>query len=312
MLIGIDWGGTKMEVIGLAEDGSELVRHRIATPREDYDGSIRAVMDLVAHAERATGRTGTVGLGIPGSPNPKTGLIRNANSWWLNGKPLARDLEAALGRPVRLSNDANCLAVSEAVDGAGAGCRVVHGIIVGTGHGSGIAIDGRPHDGFQGLGGEIGHYSLPWPKADEYPGPKCWCGRHGCLEMFCSGIGFQGDYERSTGQLLPGAEIVARMRAGEAAARATYARYADRLARSLAVLIDILDPDVFVLGGGMSNVDELYQDLPSLITPYVFSDTVETPIRKAVHGDSSGVRGAAWLWKDGAGGGEGGARDGSN
>ena len=297
MLIGIDWGGTKMEVIGLAADGAELVRHRISTPREDYDASIRAVVDLVGVAESRTGLTGTVGLGIPGSPNPKTGLIRNANSWWLNGRPLGRDLEAALGRPVRLSNDANCLAVSEAGDGAGAGCHVVHGIIIGTGHGSGIAIDGRPHDGFQGLGGEIGHYSLPWPKEGEYPGPNCWCGRHGCLEMWCSGTGFQDDYERHTGTRLKGHEIVALMRAGDAAARANYERYIDRLARSLALLIDILDPDVFVLGGGMSNVDEIYADLPGRIAPYVFSDTVETPIRKAKFGDSSGVRGAAWLWK---------------
>ncbi len=297
MLIGIDWGGTKMEVIGLGEDGAELVRHRIPTPREDYDASIRAVQDLVAHAEGVTGLTGTVGLGIPGSPNPRTGLIRNANSWWLNGRPLAADLEQALGRPVRLSNDGNCLAVSEAVDGAGAGCHVVHGVIIGTGHGSGIAIDGRPHDGFQGLGGEIGHYTLPWPKEGEVPGPRCWCGRDGCLEMFCSGTGFQADYERATGKAPKGAEIVARMRAGEPAALASYRRYVDRLARSLALIVDILDPDVFVLGGGMSNVDELYRDLPPAIAPYVFADEVATPIRRAVHGDSSGVRGAAWLWK---------------
>lgn len=297
MLIGIDWGGTKMEVIGLSEAGEELVRHRIATPREDYAGSIAAVVDLVGHAEQRTGLKGSVGLGIPGSPNPKTGLIRNANSWWLNGRPLGADLEAALGRPVRLSNDANCLAVSEAVDGAGAGCHVVQGIIIGTGHGSGIAIDGRPHDGFQGLGGEIGHYTLPWPRGDEVPGPKCWCGRHGCLEMFCSGTGFQDDYERATGVRLTGREIVERMRAGEAGATAAFDRYIDRLARSLALLIDILDPDVFVLGGGMSNVDEIYTQLPARIAPYVFSDEVETPIRKAKFGDSSGVRGAAWLWK---------------
>jgi fructokinase len=297
MLIGIDWGGTKMEVIGLDDDGRALVRHRIATPREDYDASIRAVVDLVAHAEGATGLTGTVGLGIPGSPNPRTGIVRNANSWWLNGKPLGRDLEAALGRPVRLSNDANCLAVSEAVDGAGAGCRIVHGIIIGTGHGSGIAIDGRPHDGFQGLGGEIGHYTLPWPKPGETPGPRCWCGRDGCLEMFCAGTGFERDHRETTGEALKAAEIVARMRAGDPASVATYRRYVDRLARSLALLIDILDPDVFVLGGGMSNVDELYADLPPAIAPYVFADEVSTPIRKAVHGDSSGVRGAAWLWK---------------
>jgi fructokinase len=297
MLIGIDWGGTKMEVIGLDHDGTELVRHRIPTPREDYKGSIRAVLDLVAHAEAEMGRVGQVGLGIPGSPNPKTGIIRNANSWWLNGQPLGRDLEEALGRPVRLSNDANCLAVSEAVDGAGAGAHVVHGIIIGTGHGSGIAIDGKPHNGFQGLGGEIGHYSLPWPKEGEYPGPKCWCGRHGCLEMWCSGTGFQDDYEAHAGVRLKGHEIVALMRAGDPVASANYQRYLDRLARSLAVIIDILDPDVFVLGGGMSNVDELYRDLPGAISPYVFSDSVETPIRKAKFGDSSGVRGAAWLWK---------------
>lgn len=297
MLIGIDWGGTKMEVIGLDEAGTELVRYRIPTPREDYDGSIRAVQDLVAHAEAATGETGSVGLGIPGSPNPRTGLIRNANSWWLNGRPLAADLEAALGRPVRLANDGNCLAVSEAVDGAGAGCHVVHGIIVGTGHGSGIAIDGRSHAGFQGLGGEIGHYTLPWPKEGEVPGPRCWCGRDGCLEMFCSGTGFQADYARATGTPRKGAEIIALMRAGDPEATASYRRYVDRLARSLAVIIDILDPDVFVLGGGMSNVDELYADLPPAIAPYVFADEVATPIRKAVHGDSSGVRGAAWLWK---------------
>lgn len=298
MLIGIDWGGTKMEVIGLDPDGAELVRHRIPTPREDYPGSIRAVQDLVAHAEAVTGRTGSVGLGIPGSPNPRSGLIRNANSWWLNGKPLAADLEAALGRPVRLSNDANCLAVSEAVDGAGAGFHVVHGIILGTGHGSGIAIDGRPHNGMQGLGGEIGHYTLPWPKEGEWPGPKCWCGRTGCLDMICSGTGFQLDHELRTGQKLSGREIVALKRAGDPQAGATYARYVDRVARSLALLIDILDPDVFVLGGGMSNVDELYADLPPAIAPYVFSDNVETPIVKAKHGDSSGVRGAAWLWKE--------------
>lgn len=299
MLIGIDWGGTKMEVIALDEaDGRELVRHRIATPREDYEGSIRAVQGLVAHAEAVTGRTGSIGIGLPGSPNPRTGLIRNANSWWLNGKPLGADLEAALGRPVRLANDGNCLAVSEAVDGAGAGRHVVHAVILGTGHGSGIAIDGRPHVGLQGLGGEIGHYTLPWPKAGEVPGPLCWCGRHGCLDMMCSGVGFERDYAQATGTARPGREIVALMRAGDEGATGTYRRYVDRLARSLALLIDILDPDVIVLGGGLSNVDELYADLPPAVAPYVFADEVATPIVKARHGDSSGVRGAAWLWKE--------------
>lgn len=298
MLIGIDWGGTKMEVIALSPEGAELFRRRVPTPREDYDGSIRAVQDLVASAETATGQTGTVGIGMPGSENPRTGLIRNANSWWLNGRPLRLDLEAALGRPVRLQNDANCFAVSEAVDGAGAGAKVVHGLILGTGHGSGLAIDAEPHGGFQGLGGEIGHYSLPWPKGpEEWPGPKCWCGRTGCLEMFCSGVGFEHEHQRRTGVSLKGRDIVERMRAGDGEARRTFDIYADRLARSLAVIIDIVDPDVIVFGGGMSNVDELYEVLPRIVPPYVFADAVETPIRKAKFGDSSGVRGAAWLWK---------------
>lgn len=308
MYIGIDWGGTKMEVIGLSGDGRELCRHRIATPRENYRDSILAVRDLVGHVRQTTGLDGSVGIGLPGSPNPLTGLIRNSNAWWLNGKPLGRDLEAALGQPVRIANDGNCLAVSEAIDGAGAGAHIVHGIILGTGHGSGIAIDGKSHNGHQGLAGEIGHYSLPWPKEGEYPGPRCWCGRQGCLEMFCSGTGFELDYLMATGMERKGAEILSLKRAGDPAAGATYDRYVDRLARSLALIIDIVDPDVFVLGGGMSNVDELYEDLPRLLRTrtnlfegdgkLVFSDCVETPIRKAKHGDSSGVRGAAFLWRD--------------
>jgi fructokinase len=307
MYIGIDWGGTKMEVIGLAKTGEELVRHRIATPREDYDGSIRAVQELVALAEARTGRSGSVGIGLPGSANPLTGLIRNSNAWWLNGRPLGRDLEAALGRPVRIANDGNCLAVSEAVDGAGAGAHVVQGMILGTGFGSGIAIDGRSHDGHQGLAGEVGHYSLPWPKEGEYPGPTCWCGRKGCLEMYCSGTGFELDYRTTSGAARKAAEVMELKRAGDATAIAVYNRYVDRLARALTLLIDILDPDVFVLGGGMSNVDELYDDVPKLLMArtnlhsgddkLVFSDSVVTPIRKARHGDSSGVRGAAFLWK---------------
>lgn len=307
MYIGIDWGGTKMEVIGLAEDGEELCRFRIPTPREDYDGSIRAVCDLVGSVTQRTGLDGTVGIGLPGSANPLTGLIRNSNAWWLNGKPLGRDLEAALGRPVRIANDGNCLAVSEAVDGAGAGAHVVHAIILGTGFGSGIAVDGRSHDGFQGLGGEIGHFSMPWPREGEYPGPRCWCGRNGCLEMFCSGTGFELDYRTTAGVALKAAEVIEMKRAGDTLASAVYARYVDRLARALAVFIDIVDPDVFVFGGGMSNVDELYVDLPRVLSArtnlyeggdrLVFSDSVETPIRKARHGDSSGVRGAAFLWR---------------
>jgi fructokinase len=307
MYIGIDWGGTKMEVIGLDDNGETLVRHRIATPREDYDGSIRAVLDLVGHVRQATGLSGSVGIGLPGSPNPLTGFIRNSNAWWLNGRPLGRDLETALGQPVRIANDGNCLAVSEAIDGAGAGAHVVQGIILGTGFGSGIAIDGRSHDGHQGLGGEIGHFSLPWPTADEVPGPTCWCGRHGCMEMYCSGTGFELDYRTTTGVERRGAAIMDLKRAGDPVAGAVYRRYVDRLSRALAVLIDILDPDVFVFGGGMSNVDELYADVPALLSSrtnlhdgegrLVFSDSVATPIRKAAHGDSSGVRGAAFLWR---------------
>ena len=295
MYFGIDWGGTKMEIVALTPAGSVAARHRLPTPTGGYTQALEAVKSLVTEAERQAGTTGTVGIGIPGSPSPQTGLVRNSNVVVLNGRPLRHDLEALIGRPVRIANDANCLAVSEAVDGAGA--HVVFGVIIGTGHGGGIAIDGRVHAGFQGFAAEIGHYTLPWMKANEYPGPKCWCGKHGCLEMFACGTGFERDHHETTGEARKGAEIIAAMRAGDQASRATYERFADRLARSLALLVNIIDPDVFVLGGGMSNIDELYADLPQLIPAYIFGDGFGTPIRKAVHGDSSGVRGAAWLWK---------------
>jgi fructokinase len=297
MLIGIDVGGTKMEVLALDRDGFELARKRVSTPRGDYDATVQAVVDLVGYCEQATGQEGSVGLGIPGSPNPQTGLVRNANSTWLNGRPFGADLTAALGKPVRLSNDANCLAVSEAVDGAGVGAHLVFGVILGTGNGGGIAIDGRVHDGLQGVAAEMGHIPLPWMTAEEFPGRECWCGRRGCLEKYISGTGFRLDYLEATGEDRDGHAIVTAMRAGEPAAVANYERYVDRLARALGVIIDILDPDVFVLGGGMSNVDEIYRDLPGLIPQHVFADSAETPVRKAKHGDSSGVRGAAWLWK---------------
>lgn len=297
MYFGIDWGGTKMEIVALTPAGTVEARHRLPTPGGHYADCLEAVRTLVVEAERQTGVTGTVGIGIPGSPSPQTGLVRNSNVVILNGKPLGRDLETLLERPVRIANDANCLAVSEAVDGAGAGAHVVFGVIIGTGHGGGIAIDGRVHAGFQGLAAEIGHYPLPWMTPTEYPGPKCWCGKHGCLEMFTCGTGFELDYRETTGTHRPSRDIITAMRAGEAAARETYERFADRLARSLALLVNIVDPDVFVLGGGMSNIDELYDDVPRLIPAYVFGDGFATPIRKAVHGDSSGVRGAAWLWK---------------
>ncbi|WP_377295445.1 ROK family protein [Rhizobium sp. SG2393] len=298
MRIGIDWGGTKIEVIALAEDGAVRARHRVATPKTGYEDCILAVRDLVALAEATAGEAGTIGIGIPGSPNPRTGLVRNSNAVLINGKPLGRDLETALSRPVRIANDANCLAVSEAVDGAGRDARVVFGIIVGTGHGGGIAIDRKVHAGFQGIAAEIGHYPLPWMRAEEYPGHRCWCGKHGCLDMYACGTGLELDYLTTTGVEKRGADIVADMRAGEANARDVFDRFVDRLARSLALLTNIVDPDVFVLGGGLSNVDEVYGALPARIETYLFGDSFATPIRKAEHGDSSGVRGAAWLWQD--------------
>ncbi|MBD9558387.1 MULTISPECIES: ROK family protein [Ensifer] len=298
MFIGIDWGGTKMEVIALGRDGETRARHRVSTPTSGYDDCIRAVLDLVAAAEQTAGEQGSIGIGIPGSPNPRTGIVRNSNAVLINGKPLGRDLETALGRPVRLANDANCLAVSEAVDGAGKNEHVVFGVIVGTGHGGGLAIDKKVHAGYQGVAAEIGHYPLPWMTQDEYPGHKCWCGKHGCLDMYACGTGVELDYRLTTGGEKRGRDIIEAKRAGDSVATGVYERFVDRLARSLALLTNIVDPDVYVLGGGMSNVDEIYQDVPPRVVNYLFGDTFETPIRKALHGDSSGVRGAAWLWKE--------------
>ena len=296
MRLGVDWGGTKLEIIALDEAGHELYRERVATPRGDYHGCIEAVAGLVARAEAATGQTGTVGFGIPGSISPGTGLVKNANSTWLNGKPLDKDLEARLARPVRVENDANCLAVSEATDGAGAGAHVVHAVIFGTGSGSGIAIDGKAHRGANGIGGEWGNIPVPWMTAEEFPGPDCWTGHNGTLDRWISGKGLEWDFARASGRDLDGRGIIAAMRAGDTEAEAAYRRYVARLARAMAMVANILDPDVFVLGGGMSNVDELYRDLPDAMRPFIFSDTYSVPIAKAAHGDSSGVRGAAWLW----------------
>lgn len=297
MFIGIDWGGTKMEVVALDRAGTERARQRVATP-STYAACLDAVAGLVAAAEQEGGETGSVGLGIPGSPNPLTGLVRNSNAVVLNGQPLGRDLEVRLGRPVRIANDANCLAVSEAVDGAGEGLHAVFGIIIGTGHGGGLALDGHVHAGFQGVAAEVGHYPLPWMTPEEYPGHVCWCGKRGCLEKYACGTGLELDYRLTTGTERKARDIIADKRKGEPAATGVYNRFADRLARSLALLTNVVDPDVFVLGGGMSNVDELYADVPPLVRRYLFGDSFETPIRKARHGDSSGVRGAAWLWKD--------------
>jgi fructokinase len=298
MLIGIDWGGTKIEAIALDEHGTELARRRIATPQHDYDAGIAAAAGLVRAIEGETGGTGTVGIGIPGAISPATGLVKNANSTWLNGRPLDKDMKRALSRPVRVENDANCLAVSEAADGAGEGAALVWAVILGTGIGSGIAIDGRALSGRDRIAGEWGHNPLPGPRDDERPGPPCYCGRRGCIETFLSGPAMAADHARHGGRPLTAEEIVAAMRAGDGAARRTYERYVERLGRAVAHVVNILDPDVIVLGGGMSGIDELYPDLPAHIAPHVFSDRFATPLRKSRHGPSSGVRGAAWLWRE--------------
>lgn len=290
--IGVDFGGTKIEAAALDVDGRFVARVRGPTPN-DYAAGLQAVCDLVAEAERQAGAVAErIGVGGPGSASPRDGLMRNANSTQLNGRPFAADLARILSRPVRYANDANCLALSEATDGAGAGESVVFAAILGTGCGAGVAVDGRILEGRNGVAGEWGHTPLPWPTGDELPGPVCWCGRRNCLELWVSGSGLARDAaDGRTAQAL-----VSAARAGDARAAAAFDRYVDRLARGLAVVCDVLDPDVIVLGGGMSNVEALYERLPQAIGPYVFSDVFETPIRPATHGDSSGVRGAAWLW----------------
>lgn len=295
MRIGIDLGGTKIEAVALDDDGVERFRRRVPSPRGDYPGTIEAVAGLVAAAEAAAGPA-TVGIGMPGAISPATGLVKNANSTWLNGRALAEDLTARLARPVRLANDANCLALSEAADGAAAGAAVVFGVIVGTGTGGGVVVHGRAVVGANAIAGEWGHNPLPWPAEGEWPGPPCYCGRTGCIETFLSGPGLARDHQRSTGVQLEAPAIVARAADGDKDARATLGRYEHRLARGLASIINVLDPDVIVLGGGLSNVAELYTRVPELWSGYVFSDHVATRLVKAMYGDSSGVRGAAWLW----------------
>jgi len=291
--IGIDFGGTKIEAAALASHGDVVARRRVPNPGA-YEAAVEAVRGLVAQVEAEAGvQEATVGVGIPGSISPKTGMIRNANSTWLNGKPFKQDLERALARPVRLENDANCFALSEASDGAAAGAEVVFGAILGTGCGGGVAVRGRTIEGVNGIAGEWGHTPLPWPTPEEYPGNQCWCGRGSCLETWISGTGLVKDYERATLRKVTGAEIAA---SDDPQAVAALDRYIDRLGRGLAVICDILDPDVIVLGGGMSNVEALYERTPDAVKRHVFSDVFETRIVKAAHGDSSGVRGAAWLW----------------
>jgi fructokinase len=296
MRIGIDLGGTKIEALAIDDRGVELARHRVDTPRDDYDATVQAIVGLVRRLEEETGKTGTVGAGIPGTVSRITGLVKNANSTWLNGRPFHKDLIAALGREVRVANDANCLAVSEATDGAAAGARVVYGVILGTGCGGGVAIDGCVHDGPNGVAGEWGHNPLPWQKPEENPGPACYCGKRGCMEMWVSGTGIALDYKNVTSKVKTTREIVADFDAGDPEATAAMERFEDRLARGLANVINILDPDVIVIGGGVSRVGDIYQKLPELVPAYVFGGEVSTPIVQAKYGDSSGVRGAAWLW----------------
>jgi len=296
MRIGIDLGGTKIEALAINEDGLELARYRVDTPRDDYDRTIEALVGLVNRLEAETGQTGTVGAGIPGSISYKTGLVKNANSTWLNGRPLDKDLSRALGREVRLANDANCLAVSEATDGAAAGKRVVFAVILGTGCGGGVAINGRVHAGINGVAGEWGHNPLPWQRPEEYPGPECYCGMRGCLEMWVSGTGVALDHERVAGKRKTAREIIAEFEAGADDAVATVERFNDRLARGLATIINSLDPDVIVFGGGLSKAAHIYREVPQLLRKYVFGREVDTPLVQSKYGDASGVRGAAWLW----------------
>jgi fructokinase len=295
MRIGIDLGGTKIEGVVLDAAGNIVVRQRLATPRGDYGATLSAIVTLVSALELEAGERCSVGVGMPGTISRATGLVKNANSVWLNGRAFDRDLSSELGREVRFSNDANCFALSEAVDGAAAGAFVVFGVIIGTGTGGGIVVDRRVLDGRNGVAGEWGHNALPWPEPSELPGPPCYCGRSSCIETFLSGPGLAADYTRATGDCLSSEEVVARAGENEPAAVAALERYEHRMARGLASVINVLDPDLIVLGGGLSNIDRLYANVPRLWGRWVFSDRVDTPLVKAMHGDSSGVRGAAWL-----------------
>ena len=295
---GIDLGGSKIELVALAEDGRELLRRRVATPQGNYWATLEAVAGLVAEAEGELGGEGTVGIGTPGAISPVSGLMKNANSVCLNGRPLKADLEALLGRPVRLTNDANCFALSEAVDGAAAWAEVVFGVILGTGCGAGVVVRGHVLTGPNAIAGEWGHNPLPWPEDHERPGPACYCGKRGCLETWLSGPGLARDLREIDGLDLAATEIARHAALGDDACEAALMRYEDRLARGLAHVVNILDPDVIVLGGGLSNLARLYENVPRLWGRYVFSDAVRTRLVPPKYGDSSGVRGAAWLWND--------------
>lgn len=293
---GIDLGGTKIEIVALDADGGERLRRRVATPQGDYAATVDAICALVADAERALGARATVGIGTPGSPSRRDGRMRNANSTCLNGRPLAADLAARLGREIRIANDADCFAMSEAADGAGAGAHSVFGVILGTGVGGGIVVGSRLLAGANAIAGEWGHNPLPLPGADDLPLPPCYCGRAGCIETYLSGPGLAADHARRHGGSLDATMIAARAAAGDAACEASLQRYEARLARALATVINLLDPEVIVLGGGLSRLDRLYRNVPRAWAPHVFSDHIATRLLPAAHGDASGVRGAAWLW----------------
>jgi fructokinase len=294
--IGLDLGGSKIEGVLLSPEATELARYRTATPRDDYSATIAAIVDLTARLMQGITANATIGIAVPGSISPHTGLMQNANSTWLNGRSFDRDLAAALGRPVRLANDANCFALSEAIDGSTENARIVFGVILGTGCGGGLVVNGRLLDGPRGIGGEWGHNPLPWATPDEYPGPSCWCGRKGCLETWVSGPGMAADHARVTGEAHTAVEIAARAKAGNGAAKATLSRHADRLARGLAHVVNIVDPDVLVLGGGLSQLSHLYEVLPPLMVSHIFADRGSVVIKAPKWGDASGSRGAARLW----------------
>ncbi|MBY6225151.1 fructokinase [Ferrimonas balearica] len=294
--LGVDLGGTKIELIALDPSGTVRWQERVATPAGNYHATLDAITDLVLRCEQQLGQFGTVGIGIPGVVSRHTGLVKAANSVCLNGQPLEHDLGQRLQRPIRSANDANCFAISEATDGAAVGHRTVFGVILGTGCGAGIAVDGRVHEGPNGVAGEWGHNPLPWMTAQEFPGPACFCGRHGCIETFISGTNLARQYREHTGLSLAGPEILARVAQGETAAEQVFCAYLDQVARALSHVVNLLDPDCIVLGGGLSNVERLYQELPQRLPAYVVGGECRTPVLKHCHGDASGVRGAAWLW----------------
>lgn len=299
MRIGIDLGGTKIEGIALGDKGEELLRHRVKTPQGDYTATLQSIISLIQTIESETGGTGSIGIGTPGSLSPSTKLLRNSNSVCMNGQPVKQDIEKRLGREIRISNDANCFALSEATDGAAKGAAVVFGVIIGTGTGAGIVINGKVLAGPNAIAGEWGHNPLPWPNNNELPGPLCYCGKSGCIETFLSGPGLSNSYHALTSDKKSAFEIVELSQRGSEVAEMCLRSYEDQMARGLAHIINILDPDVIVLGGGMSNIKRLYQNVPEKLTEYVFSDVLNTRLVPPVYGDSSGVRGAAWLWGDG-------------